>query len=249
MSKEFRKEGDNIVLNVPYAEAYIPDSIFGDPDKGNPTAYEYGDGIRTTGLFNIKFFNDEDSDRDSVPLRTFNYPNVITMYPSEKETTTLQLSSDMEPDKYKILKFYEGDIIMNTKIQKNSKNCEAFMNLLIKGKLPKGLNYIDLYFGWVKNFQINGVNPGVPAIILQTIISENCRSKDDPMKQFRKIASDPGVRLIDYKVHNMVDICSNSSVMNALTFERFSDMLTSSLNMSKDGIIQNTSPLEKVLTM
>ena len=93
----------------------------------------------------------------------------------------MKLESDMEEDKYIIFKFYKGDIIMSTKIQKDSKNCEAFMKQLISGKLPKGLNYTDLYYAWMKNFQINGINPGVPAITLQIIISENCRSKNNPM--------------------------------------------------------------------
>ena len=246
---EFKKEGDYIILNAPYAEAYIPYSIVGDEEKGNPTAYFYGEGLRTVGLFNIRFYNDDDDERDSAPLRTLNYPNVITMYPSGIETSTLQLAPDMDPDKYYVLQFFTGDIIMESRIQKNSKNCELFMNLLIKGKLPKGLSYTDLYFAWEKNFQINGLNPGVPAITLQTIISENCRDKNDPMNQFRKVVANPGVSMSDYKVQNMVDICSNSSVLNALTFERFGQMLANSLNMSKTGKAQNTTPLEKVLTM
>lgn len=246
--REFAIHGDDIVLNVPYAEVYLPMDVVGTASEGKPTAYEYGEGIRTTGLFNIRFYNSDQETRESKKLRTFNYPNVITMYPSEKEILTLKLSPEMDQDKYLVLKFYQGDRIMSKKIQKKSTNCEDFMNLLIKGKLPKGLSYSDLYVAWKKNFRINGMNPGVPAITLQMIISENCRSKDDPMIQFRKIVNDSKVSLYDYRVHNMVDICSNSSVLNALAFERFGEMLTSSLNMTKSGIKQNTTPLEKVLT-
>ena len=247
---EFVKDGEYVVLNVPYAEAYIPKSLIGDPQKGNPTAYFYGEGICTIGLFNMRFYNsDQVEKRESAKLRTFNYPNEITMFPSSTSTETLKLSPDMEEDIYEVLKFYKGDIIMSTKIQQKSQNCEQFMNFLIRGKLPKGLDYTDLYFAWEKNFTINNVNPGVPAITLQTIISENCRSKDDAMKQFRKVASNPGVTMSDYKVHNMVNICSNSSVMNALTFERFGEMLAYCLNMSKNDVKQNTTPLEEVLSM
>ena len=248
---EFRlsSDGENVVLNVPYAEVYIPYDVYNDsPDKGGkPVAYAYGDGVRTIGLFNIRFYKDEDQDRNSTKLRTFNYPNTITMMPSDKEVVTMQLEPTMDEDKYVVFKFYEGDIIMSSKIQKSSKNCEDFMNQLIKGKLPKGLSYTDLYFAWIKNFEINGMNPGVPAIILQMIISENCRTKEDPMVQFRKVVNNPGVQLTDYTVHNMVDICSNSSVFNALTFERFKEMLATSLSMTRRGTQQNTTPLEEVL--
>lgn len=246
---EFTINGDYIVLDAPYAEAYIPQSIVGDPQQGKPVAYEFGEGFHMTGLFNIRFYKSDTEPRESTKLRTFNYPNVIIMYPSMREVATLKLDKDMDEDKYVILKFYKGDIIMNRKIQKSSKNCEEFMDLLIKGKLPKGLSYTDLYYAWVKNFRINNVDPGVPMSTLQFVISESCRSKEDPMKQFRKVVNNPEVSLTDYKVHNMVDVCSNSSVMNALIFERFGEMLTSSLNMSKSGVKQNTSPLETVLSI
>ncbi len=240
-------DGNNIIINVPYAEVYIPYSIVGDPTKGNPVVYEYGEGIRGIGLFNIRFFSNEDDDRDKQKLRVFKYPNEIIMYPSDREVKVLKLAKDLKEDKYLILKFYQGDIIMAANIEKKSQKCEAFMNQLIQGKLPKGLRYDDLYFSWYKNFKINSINPGVPAITLQMIIAENCRAVDDMTKQFRKVVNNPGVTLYDYEVHNMVDVCANSSVLNALIFERFGDMLTSSLNMTKEGVKQNTTPLEEVL--
>ena len=105
---EFKKseDGKNIVLAVPYAEAYIPCDIIGDPDKGNPVAYEFGEGIRTIGLFNMRFYQNDEMDRESTKLRTFKYPNVITMYPSDRETVELQLAPDMDPEKYLILKYF-----------------------------------------------------------------------------------------------------------------------------------------------
>lgn len=240
-------DGASIVVATPYAEAYIPYDIVGDAAKGQPVAYQYGDGIRSTGLFNMRFYKSDTEERDSTKLRVFNYPNEITMYPSDSEIVKLKLDEDMMEEKYLVLKFYEGDVIMSSHVQQKSQNCEAFMNHLTQGKLPKGLSYIDLYFAWEKNFDINAVNPGVPAITKQMIIAENCRSMDDPMKQFRKVVNNPGVTMYDYRVHNMVDVCSNSSVMNALLFERFGDMVTSSINMTKEGIKQNTTPLEEVL--
>lgn len=245
-------DGENVLLNVPYAEAYIPYDIIGDPQKGNPVAYRYGDGFRTIGLFNIRFYNSDQDDRASSPLRTFKYPNVITTYPSDSgEVSTLQLDPNMEPDKYCILKYYEGDVIMSvaSASQMSSKSCEVYMNQLIMGKLPKGINYMDMYFSWVKNFQINGQNPGVPFVTLQMIVAANCRYAKDPSIEFRKVVNNPDVKMTDYEVHNMVDIASASSVFNALTFERYGDMLTSSLNMSKQDKKQITTPLEEVLYM
>lgn len=240
-------DGLNIIINTPYAEAYIPYALVGDPEKGNPVAYNYGDGISTIGLFNIRFFNSDDEARDKPKLRVFKYPNEIVMYPSDREVKTLQLDKNLQEEKYLILKFYKGDVIMAANIEQKSQKCEAFMNQLIQGKLPRGLRYDDLYFSWYKNFAINEVNPGVPAITLQMVVAENCRVLGDPSTQFRKIVNNPGVSMYDYEVDNMVDICANSSVLNALIFERFGDMLTSSLNMTKEGVKQKPTPLEEVL--
>lgn len=253
MSKEFRfsSDGSTVVLNVPYAEVYIPADVYSDtPDKGGvPVASAYGEGVRAIGVFNIRFYNSDDDKRDSSKLRTFNYPNEITMYPSDREVLTLQLDPTMDEDRYMVFKFYEGDVIMNAQSQQSSKNCELFMKQLIQGKLPKGLSYTDLYFAWIKNFDLNATNPGVPYIILQLIIATNCRAIDDPTTQFRKIVNKGGVSLTDYKVHNMVDVCSNSSVFNALIFERFGEMLGSSIYMTKGEKDQQVTPVEDVLFM
>ena len=147
---EFAKNGEHVVINVPYAEAYIPYDLIGDSEKGKPNAFYYGEGVRATGLFNMRFFDVENEDgvidRSKYPLRTFNYPNVITMYPSDKEVRTLKLSDDMEEDKYLILKFEKGDIMMSTKIAQNSKNCEAFMDLLIRIELHQFVLGMDEEF-------------------------------------------------------------------------------------------------------
>ena len=50
-------DGASIIINVPYAEAYIPYDLVGDPSKGNPVAYDYGEGFCSIGLFNIRFFS------------------------------------------------------------------------------------------------------------------------------------------------------------------------------------------------
>lgn len=247
--KEFIKKDTKVLVDTPYAEAYIPKDLFGNPEDGNPTAYYLGEGICVTGLFNIRFYNSDKDPRESAKLRTFNYPSTITMFPSATEDLKLQLDKSMDEDTYRVCRFYKGDIIMDTKIQQDSKKCEAFMNLLIRGKLPKGLDYTALYFAWMKNFEINRVDPGVPAVTLQFAISENCRSAQNPKLQFRKIVNEKGVNMSDYKVHNMVNICSNSSVLNALAFERYGEMLTYSLNMSNQDMKQNLTPLEEVLRM
>ncbi|MEG2267692.1 MAG: hypothetical protein RSC68_25620, partial [Acinetobacter sp.] len=64
-----------------------------------------------------------------------------------------------------------------------------------------------------------------------------------------KVAGKGGSEKNDFIAVNMNEVSSFSSVMSALTFERFSDKLTTSLNMSKSGAKQTKSPIEKVISM
>lgn len=244
---EFVKDSDNVYVNRTYMEAYIPESLFGDPSKESTIASEYSDGIRTVGMFYVKIFDNEgEVNRDKTDTFTFNYPNTIITYPTEYETLNLVINGI--PDKYRVLKYYKGDIIMNRYNKKDSENCELFLKLLTSGKMPK-LSYNDLITAWTKNFQINGLDPTVPLVIMQIIVSEMCRYPGDPTKQFRKIAGKGGVSMIDYVLMSMNDVSAYSSVLSSLIFERFSDKLLTSILMTVQGKEQNKSPIEKVMSM
>lgn len=244
---EFTKDGDNIYINTVYAEVYIPMDLFGEPDKEATVASQYGNAIRTIGIFNMRFFDSDSKKREDVKLKTFNYPNTIDTYPSDYETAELEINNIK--DKYMILKYYKGDILMKTFIKQDSSNCERFLNMLIKGKIPTTIDYTNIFKIWLKNFQINNVNPGVPAVTMQVIISEMYRNKKNPLQQFRKIAGKGNVNMFDYLAFNMNEVSSYTSVLSALTFERFSDKLTTSLNMTRENVAQNKSPIEKVISM
>jgi hypothetical protein len=245
---EFIKVGENIHVNVPYMEAYISMDLFDDADKESAVATQYGEGIKTIGLFNIRAFSSEEDVRERVEIKTFSYPNTIETHPSEYESNVKLFINGIE-DKYMVLKYYKGDIMMHSAIKQDSTNCERFLNMLTKGKIPNTINYTDIFKIWLKNFEINAVNPGVPAVTLQVIISEMYRNKNNPIEQFRKIAGKGKVGMYDYLAFNMNEVSSYTSVLSALTFERFSDKLTSSINMTKDGVSQTKSPVEKVISM
>lgn len=253
---EFRKENGKIVLNVPYAEAYLPASLVSsDPlvektiGKSNSTvAILYGEGFQTLGLFNMRFYKSDSEDRESAKLRTLNYPNTIITLPSNYYRETLKLTPDAEEEKYYVLQYYQGDIIMDSSIPKRSSNCEDFLDILVSGKIPYGISIWDLYFAWKRNFDSNGVDPDVPGVTLQMMISDLARLRDDPSEQFRRQLGKGGVDPTNYRVYNMVNIAANNSVLTALSFQRFGYMLTTSLNMTKSGKAQVKSPLEEVLS-
>lgn len=245
------KSGGDIIINTVEAEAYILDKLFAkidmESDIKSAVAYEYGDAIRTIGIFNMRFITLEGDDRTKYPLRTFSYPNVIETYPTSVSIKTMSLDDDIEPVKYRILHYSKGDIMMSATSKQDSNNCEMFLNFLTRGKIPNSIPYSKIVEIWNDNFAINGLSSGVPATIMQCIIAEMCRYNKDPVKQFRKMIGKGGVSEHDYITANMRSIASYTSVFNAMTFENFGEMMTTSVNMSRNDVKQSRSPIEKIL--
>ena len=253
MANEFIVSGENIIVNAPYAEAYIPEELFKSIEKesqiNSAVAFMDGDAVTTVGIFNMRFFpSEETSQRDKVPLRTFNYPSPITTYPDDVVKMSLTLG-DAEESVYYVLKYTRGSIMMPVNNPKDSGNCEKFLNMMMRGKIPNSIPYSQILEIWNKNFNINGIAPGVPSVILQAIIAEQARCKDDPTQPFRKEIGKGKAGEHDYTFANVRTVASYTSVFNALTFEDMSQMLTTSINMTRSGTKQNRSPVEKVLSM
>lgn len=248
MAHEFVKDGHNIVLNVPYAEAYIPTSLFKDTESDSAVAVEYGEGFKVVGVFNMRCFQSEDQPRATVPLRTFNYPNTIVTYPDTSSIQTLTLQEGMEPDKYRIFHYQFGDVIMASESDQAVGNCTKFLNMITRGKIPNTIPYDQFVHIWENNFDINNFNPGVPSVTLQMIWAEMCRSRKDITVPFR-MEYGKGANPTDYVSTNMNTVAAATSVFAGLSFERISEKLASGINMTRSGVEQRRSPMEEVLSM
>jgi len=246
-------DGENICITCEYAEAYIPEAIIINPDGAispSAIAYESGSSFNTLGIFYIRFFNNEEDSRDSIPLHTMIYPNIIESYPSDATTSIYMTIGDAEPEKYRVLKYYQGDALMESTSRKSHTNCEMFMRLLSSARLPRSLTYDQVFTAWMDNYNINGMTPQVPAVVLQMIVSEMYRNPNNPSEQFSKVVgknlkADPK----GYVPMTMNQVSAYSSVMSALSFERITEKVTSALIMSKNGVPQKKSPVERIITM
>ena len=250
MAGELMNDGKYIYINTPYAEMYIPEEIIdtptGDP-KPSSVAYEYGTGFVTMGIAYMRFFKDPNANRDSVKVSTLVYPNLIETHPSDS-TKGVDLMINGKADRYRILKYEHGDVLMEATSRKSSQNCEMFMRLISSGKIPNSLSYDEIYQAWMDNYSINGMSPNAPAVVLQAIIGEMCRDPRDPSRQFSKVAgANPKVDPRSYQAMSMNAVSAYSSVMSALSFERMTEKLTSSINMTKSGIKQKKSPIEQII--
>ena len=254
MANEFYNDGKYIFINTEYAEAYIPDDLFDSPNEDpspSSLAYNTGESVVTIGVFYMRFFNSDENVnemREKIKPRTLNYPNIIETRPSGNITREV-LTFNGITDTYRVLRFYKGDILMESSSKKSANNVEMFTKLVMAGKMPRSLSYEDLYFAWKKNFEINDVNAKIPPVLLQAIIAKMCRNPANTSEQFRFYAGKQKVDPYGYIMLSMNQVSAYSSVMSSMSFERFAEKLTTSLIMTKDNIPQEKSPIEQIITI
>lgn len=243
MLRNFIKDdGENIVFTGNYLEMYIPDSYF-----ESKLAEEFGNSIRVFGLFNIRVFDEKNK---PMKLETLNVPTMIYIHPSEVEKKELQLIDDGEVEKYRVAKFYKGNVIMQNSVPQDASNVELFLKILTTGKVPKTIPYSQVLRIWQRNLDLNGVKLGVTSTILEIIIAEIYRNKKKPEERFAKlIGKDPSVSEYAYRTANIREICARNSTFAALTFEDMDQMIISSLNINKYNKEESESPIEKIIKM
>lgn len=245
------KRDGNIIVNVDRLEIYIPKDLF-NPERIDKdiehaaVATSFGDGFKIMAIMNARVAVKPEDKIENSPIYTFNYPQMIITYPTSSSDETLTLFKDSEPEQYKVLKYVQGDILMPAQIQRNADNCTKFLNILTKGKIPRTIKYEDIFHLWKKNLEINEVNPGVPDVFLQFIISEIYRDRNNPAKKFRFVYG-KDMSNNNYQPSNMRGAVASSSVFASQIFEHMSRMMTTSINMTRRGLKQERSPIEKVL--
>lgn len=244
MIRNFLKDdGENIIFTGYYMEIYIPETYF-----LTKLAEIEGTLVKTFGLLPcvIKDKNDK-----VLVKHTMNMPTTIILHFNDIYKTKINLyeSEESEPDSYRVLRFYNNDVVMSNVVQKDSGNAETFMSLMCGGKI-RNVPYNKMIDIWQKNLDLNGVNLGVPSSILELIVAEIYRNPKNPNEKFSKYVNDnPNVSKTDYRASNIREICSRNSTFAALTFEDFDMMMTASLNMNKYNKKQVESPIEKVIKM
>jgi hypothetical protein len=239
----FKIDGNFIYLTAPYCEFYIPQSFF--KSSGN-FAEDRGEIIRGIGLFNVGIF----SDGKLVEMKTLNIPTWIEMYVHESENRDVQLPGSNEPEPCRVLIYYQGSKVMNSKIIEDSSNAESYLSLICGGKVPTSVPYSKSAQVWRKNQQMNGVNLGVPAVIEEMILSVSYRNKDNLGQKFCKVVGqNKEVSDYGYEMASIRQICQYASTFTALWFEDFDSMVTTSLNRTRENKPEANSPLEKIIKM
>ena len=253
MANEFIKKDGKIIVNVDLLRAYIPKDLFDDDRVSidivhSAVASSFGDGFKLVGIFNIRYANGDDAAKtiESSPLKTFMYPNMIETYPSNSYDTNIALNKDDEPESYRVLEYNRGDIMMDAAIKKDIDNCTKFLDLINKGKIPNTVKYEDVYTAWVKNVEINDFDPKVMYVVMQYIIASLYKRRSNIDQQFR-FEYGKNMNSNDYYTTNIRGSVASSSVFANQTFEHMGRMLGNAINITRRGLDQEASPIEKVL--
>ena len=232
----------HIICNVPYLEIYIPMAFF---DKSGKIAADNGDTITSIACLPIGLFENG----KLKEIRTIKLGERMNFFVYDSEVVNMALPGSPEGP-VKVLKYFKGHEIFNDYIVQNSSSIQAYIELILGGKIPSTLSYSAINTIWNKNLEMNNGGLGVPATNRELVLSVQCRDQTAPTRIFAERLNDtPNATEYEYAMVNMRQICQFSSTFAALTFEDFDSMITSSLKRTKEKLPEPESPLEQLIKM
>lgn len=237
------KKDNKLIFTGEYMEAYVLDKLF----KKNLNEI-VGDNVDLFALFNYRISNSKGEIDPKSKLYTFNFPSKIVSRPTSVDTAELELIPGCGVQKYRVLKYYKGDAIMEClQIVKAISNVEILVNMFLSGSIPNTIPYEQLREVFMTGLYINGENGNVNASVLSVYVSELCRYKKDTSIPFRKIIGQGKAGSYDYVSSNVRSVCANNSTFTALTFEDIDTMMVYSINKKRYNKPQNPSPIEQII--
>ena len=193
-------------------------------------AIEDGEYIELIGILNYTIV-DRDSTNYAKKIGTFNYPSMFVTKPGYVERARkFQLTKDTDPQDYRLLIYEDNDIdqiISSTEVPQDIANVEQFIRLFVlTGNIPKTIPYDKLHEYFLDSIKYNGGNYKVTAQLFGILLSETCRSKDDPAIPFRLSKE----KIKDHNMHayetmRISQIPKFNGPFNSLTSENWDESL------------------------
>lgn len=239
----FVSDGRNVVLKDAYCEFYIPMYYF---DKKYNFAEDNGTSVHLLGLFNVGIFKNGKLEY----IDTFNIPSWIDIQQYEYEIRDIDMPGQgLVP--CHVMKFYKDSVICNDSIVQDSTNAQIMLRCINFGKLPKTIPYTKAIQVWRKNQKMNGVNFGVPAIILEIVLSVAYRYKNNLGYKFAKVYGPKDSKLTeyDYEMASIRKICQYASTFSGITFEDIDSMITTSVNRAREKKPEADTPVEMLFKL
>lgn len=241
LKKSLIEKDGYFVLNCPYAEFYIPRDYIEDE-----LAVDNGESFKSLGIFYVRTFNALDKPND---FEILNLPSMLILFPNQKEMQKLTIASEEESE-YMVLKFFKGEKVTQSAIKCDSAMPENFLNFILRGRMPSNIPYNLTINAFIKAFTINKVGIPAPTLILEMIISEVYRYKNDTALKYAQVLAksfNPNKKQLDYTTANIRSICKANSSFAGVSFENIDEMLTSAINNTKYNRKETKTPFEEVI--
>jgi len=229
-------EGGKIHCNE-YLEIYIPMEYF-----ENKVATNKGSSIETLGLLYVRTF----PNGQEGPIQLLNLPTEVNIMVYDFKYETIKVHG-MSQD-VMTLQFLKDAYILHQTIPKGRDVANAFLDMMLAGKLPRTLNYTKVIDIWWRNLEISGISYKVPSKIFEMIIATIYRNPKN-MKQrygqyYGKQSNPTGY---DYETGNVRGVVKDLSTFSGMVFEDIGNMISNGINNSIEGIEEPVSPLEKII--
>lgn len=233
MAQNFLYTKDHKCYAKDYIEIYIPLDYF----ESN-LAVNKGNIIKTFGLLFIKgktgdyFFID-------VPV-------TIELQLYDSEDTEITIKGKKIP--VKALKYMKDSYVFDPSIVQTFNDGEAWVTMVLNGKVPKCLNYAKLVDIWWKNCIISNTDSKCHSKIFELILAAMYRSGEDFKHRYGEVYGQRTEQIgYDYATGNVRDVVESLSTFSGMVFEDISRMITSGINNSTEGIEEPESPFEKII--
>lgn len=220
-----------------YMEIYIPMEFF----DGNIAANQ-GSSIETLGILYTRAWENG----VQGPIRFLNIPTVINvmLYSFKNETIRVHgRSIDVMT-----LEYPKNSYVLHQTVTKGREVAEAFLVMILNGKLPKTLDYRKIINLWWRNLEISGVSFKVPSKIYEMIIASIYRNPNDPKERYGQyFGRQPSASGFDYVTGNVRAVVKELSTFSGMVFEDIGTMISKGITNSLDGTEEAISPLEKII--
>lgn len=184
---------NRFVVKVPYIRVYIPSDFF---EHG--IAEIVGSDVNTFGIFKFDVYGldskkfDESNPFVNPTRMFFEMPMVVKMCPS---SITQERNSDKEL--ITVFEFVQGDAFLSSlDFIQTWKNISKLLDLLLKGFLPKEIDY-DKVIPFLNECQkLNKANYAVADTIEEIMVAELYRDPNNLSRAFRfAIRDDPNIKM------------------------------------------------------
>lgn len=220
-----------------YIEIYVPKAYFEDGMAENN-----GDSIETFGVVYLRAYPNGSEGK----LNVMKIPVTINLMVYEYRDDCINAkgrSIDVIT-----LKYPKDSYVMRQSVTKGREVAENFMNMVLNGKLPHTLNYVDLIELWWKNLEMSGVNFKVPSKMYEMILSVIYRNPDNKKKRFGQLyGSQTNPSGYGYATSNVRSVVRDQSTFGGMVFEDMGTMISNGINNAESNFEEPTSPLEKII--